>query len=53
MADWKTGVALTSEIVREIDECVASDKYPMGKYHSHTHFVIEVIKEKLEKENNL
>lgn len=51
MADWKTGVALPSEIVKEIDECVASDKYPKGKYHSRTHFVIEAIKEKLHKEN--
>lgn len=50
MTDWKTGVALPSEIVEEIDDCVERNKYPMGEYRSRSHFVIEAIKEKLQKE---
>lgn len=52
MTDWKTGVALPSEIVEEIDECVERDRYPLGKYHSRSHFVVEAIKEKLQKEKS-
>jgi len=51
MANWKTGVALPSELIEEIDECVKRSKYPKGEYHSRTHFVIDAIKEKLKKEN--
>jgi Arc/MetJ-type ribon-helix-helix transcriptional regulator len=50
MTNWKTGIALPSEVIKQIDKCVNSNKYPMGTYHSRTHFVIEAIKEKLQKE---
>ena len=47
--DWRT-VALPKLLKDKVEKVVEKDRYPAGKYHSISHFVVEAVKEKLARE---
>jgi len=42
-------IAIPRELAQIIDKIVEENKYPMGKYRSRNHFVLETLKQTLEK----
>jgi len=42
-----TSVSLPDEIIKKIDEIIEKDKYPIGKWRNRSHFIVEMLKEKL------
>jgi len=47
--EWKS-VPLPTQMIDTVDGIVEKNKYPIGKYHSRSHYIIEAVKEKLERE---
>ena len=45
-ADWTT-IAIPRDLKDRVKKLIDRDKYPVGKYHSINHFVVEAVKEKL------
>ena len=44
--NWRY-VAIPVELADRISQVVDKDRYPMGKWHSKDHFVIQCLKDKL------
>jgi len=47
--EWQT-VALPKDLKNKVEDAVEKNRYPTGKYHSISHWIVEAVKEKLERE---
>jgi len=48
--EWQS-IPIPKELLAVVDEIVEKNKYPMGKYHSRSHYIVQAVKEKLAREN--
>lgn len=46
-------VPIPEALIELVDQAVDANKYPLGQYHSRTHYVTEAVKAQLKQDNFL
>jgi len=50
--NWHS-VVVPDELIKVVDQIVAENKYPLGKYRSRNDFIVQAVKEKIEREKEV